>query len=122
MRKLIFVSIGFLLQSCVPNMAPPKRILKSVKTGDAEIEWMASSSAYVDVPDLVILRKGKYFDTLCSSTNIADLKYLGNSNIIIGFLGKPKQNNHVINLRQSVLNYKIIVDTSYKFKAASVHK
>jgi len=97
-------------------MAPPKNVLKSVKIGKSEIEWYSLSSAYADVPDCITIKKGKSIDTICKSNNIADIKDLGNDTVLVGFYGKPKRYNEVIELPQKVLNFTIIVDTTYIFK------
>jgi hypothetical protein len=116
MRKIFLVSAMLILNSCVPDMAPPKTIMKSVKVDDVEVEWYSRSSAYVDVPDIVAITKGNRTDTICRASNVADLKIIGNDTILVGFYGKPKQPVDIIQLPQKVLNFNIVTDTTYVFK------
>lgn len=98
-------------------MAPPKNILKSMKIGNAEIEWFSLSSAYADVPDCITIRNGKLVDTICKSNNIADFKDLGNNKILIGFYSVPKQHGETIELPREFSNFTLVVDTTYIYIA-----
>ena len=102
-------------------MTPPKNVLKSIKIGQSEVEWISLSSAYAEVPDCITIGNGKRMDTICKSNNIADIKDLGNNTILIGFYGNPKQHNELIELPQKALAFYIVVDTTYVYKTKGVH-
>ena len=95
----------------VPDMTPPKDVIKTVSVNGSKIEWFSMSSAYAQVADYITVSDGKSVDTICRATNIADIKLSQNHNLIIGFYGKPEMYNSPALLKRSVVKFE--VDSTY---------
>jgi hypothetical protein len=111
--KMLFPIIVVFLSGClpVPDMTPPKTVIKAVAVNGSQIEWFSLSSAYAEVPDYITISNGKIVDTICRATNIADIKVLQNQNLIIGFYGSPKMYDGSALLKGSVIKFDI--DSTY---------
>ncbi len=88
--------------------------LKIIKTNDIEIDWFTYSTVTDMLPHFVVLKKEKALDTICVTSNIADVNLSG-SKIIVGFYGSPRLDNEDITLPENSMGYKIEVDTTYDF-------
>lgn len=115
----LFLLLLVLLSGCFPNMTPDKSVLSSFKMGDVVVEHFNHSSAYAETPDYITVSRGKIIDTICISTNIAVVTKNPDSAVItIGFYGIPKFYTNTIQIPESVFEYKIAIDTSYKKKTS----
>jgi len=112
--NLIFIII--LLQGCFPNIPPPERLyLKEIKDTSIKLEWFYYSLITSTTPDYIEITKGNVIDTICLCNNVADLKF-ENNQIIIGFYGNPRCYCEPIEIPDSVMGYKIVVDTTHVLK------
>jgi hypothetical protein len=100
-------------------MTPSKSVLKFFDTGDVQVEWFTYSSSYANTPDYVTFTKGKVIDTLCISTNIADIQKGDDSVITISFYGVPKKYSEVTQWPERVFGYTIVIDTTYNVRKVS---
>lgn len=96
---------------CIPDMTPPKTVIKTLSLNDNEIEWFSYSSAYAIVPDCITILKNGNVDTICKATNIADIKLLTDQSLMIRFYGTPKMYDTPISLNLSL--FKVVLDTTY---------
>lgn len=115
MRSIIILIVAILLQGCFPSFKPKdedRLYLKEIDSSPVKLEWFFYSSAYTDSPDLITISIGEKVDTICKATNISDLKLINNK-IKIGFYGQPILFEKKINLSSYIMNYEILVDTSY---------
>lgn len=118
MKAYLFLISGVLIiGGCIPDMKPPDRIEKNVTIGNVNIQWTSSSAAYANTADLVVAKKGDIADTLCRSTNIADIRSQDDQTLIIGFYGAPKLYNEDAFLRVMSFGFKIEIDSSFIWKS-----
>lgn len=110
---MLLILLVIFIDGClpVPDLTPPKNVIKTVSTNGNQIEWFSLSSAYAEVPDYITISNGKNVDTICRATNIADIKVLRNQNLMIGFYGKPKMYNGPAWLNNSIIKFDI--DSTY---------
>jgi hypothetical protein len=107
--------MGLLFQCCVPSFAPEVNAIKKINYENTIVQWNKLIGILdQNFPDYVIIEKGdQQIDTICSSHNIADVKILNSHEILLGFYGRPKKYNKIINIPKEIMEYKIIIDTTY---------
>jgi hypothetical protein len=86
--------------------------IKELGICDAKLNWFFFSAAYSETPDYITIQNSSNVDTICISDNIADLK-VENNKIVIGFYGKPMGYTIPIKIPDSLMGYKIVIDTTY---------
>lgn len=124
MRAIKILSIVLALQGCVPSFKSEENdrlFLKEIDIKPVKLEWFFYSTVSSETPDYITIQKGKKIDTICISSNVADLKLEGNK-IIIGFYGKPQKYTEPINVPKSIMDYEVLVDTSYLLEAPASRK
>lgn len=124
MRLLIALCSVVLLQGCFPSFksTPEQRLyIKEVDSGVVHFAWFFYSTVSSTTPDYITIQKQDKTDTLCIAHNVADLKFDGDK-IMIGFYGKPKRYTQEIQLPQTVMNYPVVIDTTYVFKENNQRK
>jgi hypothetical protein len=72
------------------------------------------------MPDCVTISDGQIVDTICMSTNIANLTSVGDSAIVIGFVDKPARYNELIKIPQKVAVVRIAIDTRFIVKPKTI--
>jgi len=93
-----------------------KVIIKEIKSPLMKIEWFTYSAAFGEFPNFVTVITRDKVDTICISTNIADVASLGNDSIKLAFYGYPKKYDQKIELPLKVQSFIIVSDTTYVYK------
>ncbi len=95
---LLFVG-GFFWQ-CVPSFKFEKsdRMIKeSIDTLNVRVDWFSYSSAWGVYPDYITASNGAMEETLCVSTNIADISFY-KEGLVVGFYESPRLYQNIISL------------------------
>ena len=118
MKKNILLLFLFELSSCdipFPSFRPEVTVFKSIEFKKVLFEWhKARGIMDQNYPDYISATNNKHLDTICKSTNIAELKKVGKDSILIGFYGIPKWEDDVIEIPVKYMYFNIIVDTLFK--------
>lgn len=109
----IFIYIYFFLPVPSFDKGIERLYLKEVGDSSTNVKWFYYSTVASDSPDYIIINKGKNTDTICSSNNIANLE-LTNGKVIIGFFGKPKLHNKLIEIPNEIMNFQVVVDSTFE--------
>ncbi|EGK02695.1 hypothetical protein [Dysgonomonas gadei] len=123
MREIFFLYfvvisvLAILMSSCNPFSIEPTTI-KEIVNDDMTVKWLGRSTAFAEVPDIVIAESEKVSDTLCIAENITEIRFNTNifsegNEIIIGFSGAPRRYGKPTEVKTSALGYKILLDTNY---------
>lgn len=117
--KNSYLILLLIMVSCklpVPSFEPEKKIIKEIKGKSIILEWYTySGNLSQSFPSYITVLSKSKSDTICISDNISDLK-IKEDKIVIGFYGIPKLYTEEVNVPSSVIDYKIIVDTTYVLK------
>lgn len=117
---LYFVVISvlvILMLSCnIFDMQPTT--IKEIANKDIAVKWLGTSTAFAEVPDIIIAESRKVGDTVCIAENITEIRFNTNAfseenEIIIGFSGAPRRYAKPTEVKTSALGYKILLDTNY---------
>lgn len=102
----------------VPNFGSKddRLTIKEMERSSVKIEWFTYSAAFANFPNFVTIKTKDRVDTICISTNIADIVDLGNDSIKLGFYGSPKKYDEIIKIPFKVQSYTIISDTTFIYK------
>ena len=113
---IAFIS-AICLESCFPSFTSKddRTIIKKFKHNNTQITWYTFNAAFAMSPNFLIISDGNATDTICISTNLAEVKDTGNM-IVVGFYGKPKKYEDLIEIRAEALGNVVFVDTSFKYK------
>ena len=97
---IIFFAITLCLQACFPSFTSKddRTIIKKFKHNNTEITWYTFNAAFAMSPNFVIISDGNATDTICISTNLAEVKDTGNM-ILVGFYGRPKKYEDLIEIK-----------------------
>ncbi len=113
-KNVLFIVIC-LLQSCFPSFGPTKETKQEFNYNNSvKIEWYKLIGILdQEFPDYIIASQDKRIDTICISTNIANLKLI-NDTIYIGFYGQPKRFQEMSFVKlNTFLQLKVFVDTTF---------
>jgi hypothetical protein len=124
MKLLSWLSCMLCFISCdvpVPNFGSKEdRItIKEIEHSSAKIEWFTYSAAYANFPNFVTVETKDRVDTICISTNVADMLDMGGDSIKLGFYGSPKKYDEIIKIPLKAQSYTIVSDTTYIYKQKS---
>lgn len=121
MKKTALIIIIIFFNSCFPSFEPEKLYIKVIETADISLKWYTYSTAYSEYPEYLISVKNNNIDTICISTNIADIK-LENEKIILEFYGSPEKNASSISIPKITNNTEIEIDTNFVLKKPIVRE
>ncbi|RFS13582.1 hypothetical protein [Emticicia sp. C21] len=121
MRIISILLLIIAFQSCVPSFDSTEKdrlYLKEINDSKIKLEWFFYSTISTTTPDYILLTKKNSdninIDTICVANNVADLSLNGNE-ILIGFSGTPQRYTETIKLPETVLGYKVVIDTTQFF-------
>jgi len=110
-----YILLTVLINSCNPfsdKKDDVRLYIKEIDSPPVHLNWFFYSWISNISQDFITIENGSEEDTVCVSNNIADLQLVGNT-IKIGFYGHPTKYSENINLPASVMNYKIVIDTTF---------
>jgi hypothetical protein len=119
MTKYLFILLVLLyICGCVPSFDTPPVVIKEIKDDSVTVQWLGRSTAFAEVPDIVIAKSGEQVDTLCIAQNIADIAFYKNpleevSSIRIGFLDAPRKYGESTEVKDKSFGYDVLTDGNY---------
>lgn len=118
LKYSVILFIIFSFCGCIPFINTPPTVLKEVKDENVTVQWLGRSTAYAEVPDIVIAKYGKQVDTLCIAQNITDIMFhddifTGTASICIGFLGIPEKYGKPVPVKDKTFGYDVLADKNY---------
>lgn len=119
MRKIL-IFIAILVFGCANKLQEDRLYLKEIKVKNKVIEWFYYSSVSSTSADYVLLYDSinDKNDTIVNSTNLKDVRF-ANDTITLFFYGKPEIYDDSLIIKNTIDDFKIIIDTNAVSEAPS---